>query len=329
MTALIAMASLAVDFGRARMAKAELQDAADAAARAAVLSLSQGASAARANAVALAAQCRVDGSALVLQSSDVTFGTWSNGTFTAVANESNLSNANAVRVVAARTTARGNAIQLLFGAAIGRPTVDVSASGIAQSGSNQSVTASVDGVMNLWFAGQSSSATANFAGDVSTASQSAPRQVTGLTLVPGASLEFSATGSLSNVPWTYGLGPDGDSWICNNWTDNLGGMANCTLPINAVMGVFLTDANPASGTTPPALDFSTDASRDYTSLSPQIAQPFFIGDGKTSGGAQQKIVVPPGATRLYLGSMDPYGWWNNAGNASVTVRGSLQSIVVR
>jgi Flp pilus assembly protein TadG len=329
LTALLAMASLAVDLGRARMAKAELQDVADAAARTAALSMQQGASSARASAIALAASSRVDGAAMDLRDSDVTFGSWNNGTFTPVASESNLSNANAVRVVTSRSSARGNAVPLLLASAFGHKTIDVNATSTVVANTNQSVDTTVDGVMNLWFAGQNSSATANYAGDVSTATQSSPRLVTGLNLMPGASLEFSATGQLSNVPWTYNNTPDGDGWICTNWTDNLGGMANCNLPINAVMGVFLTDADPRSSAAPDGLDFSTPESRDYTTLAPAIAQPFFIGDGRTSGGLQQKIVVPPGATRLYLGSMDPYGWWNNAGTANVNIRGTTQSIVVR
>ncbi len=39
-------------------------------------------------------------------------------------------------------------------------------------------------------------------------------------------------------------------------------------------------------------------------------------------------IFPPGATRLYLGSMDPYGWWNNAGIAQVNMRAAHASIVV-
>src|SRR5262249_35830976 len=35
--------------------------------------------------------------------------------------------------------------------------------------------------------------------------------------------------------------------------------------------------------------------------------------------AVQQVVVPDGATRLFLGSMDGYGWYNNFGSFSVQV----------
>ena len=56
------------------------------------------------------------------------------------------------------------------------------------------------------------------------------------------------------------------------------------------------------------------------SLSPQLQQPFFIGDGRTTDGAPQEFVVPDGATRLFLGAMDDNRWDTNAGDGfEVTV----------
>jgi hypothetical protein len=49
-------------------------------------------------------------------------------------------------------------------------------------------------------------------------------------------------------------------------------------------------------------------------LTPGLQQIFFIGDG--SLGA---ISVPTGATRLFLGTVDGFGWYNNTGTIDVTV----------
>jgi hypothetical protein len=54
----------------------------------------------------------------------------------------------------------------------------------------------------------------------------------------------------------------------------------------------------------------------YSTISPQLKQPFFIGDGK-AGTVQQTVIAPAGATRLFLGSMDGSGWFNNTGSFSV------------
>ena len=54
-------------------------------------------------------------------------------------------------------------------------------------------------------------------------------------------------------------------------------------------------------------------------LSPALKQPFFIGDGRTSAGLPQRVIAPTNATRLFLGTMDTYDWWNNEGSFTVSV----------
>jgi hypothetical protein len=84
--------------------------------------------------------------------------------------------------------------------------------------------------------------------------------------------------------------------------------------------VFLSDSAPNGGSSAPAtLDFTTASSRDFSTLSPKLKQPFFIGDGLRNNGDHQTFVVPSGATRLYVGSMDGQQWSDNAGGFSVTV----------
>src|SRR5690349_21443943 len=94
--------SLSVDFGRAQLAKTELARAADAAARYAAMGLSDNTYIAKA--IDAANDNTVDGTALVLQSTDITAGTWASGTFTA-----GTASPNAVRVIAQRAASRGTA----------------------------------------------------------------------------------------------------------------------------------------------------------------------------------------------------------------------------
>jgi hypothetical protein len=86
-----------------------------------------------------------------------------------------------------------------------------------------------------------------------------------------------------------------------------------------LIGVFLGAGQPNLVAAPSSLDFTSAASRDYLTLMPRLQQPFFIGDGMTSLGDLQQMMAPSGATRLYLGTMDNYGWWNNVGGFAVQV----------
>jgi hypothetical protein len=84
-------------------------------------------------------------------------------------------------------------------------------------------------------------------------------------------------------------------------------------PLNALVGVFLGDADPSNATAPAMLPFGEQAERDYVTISPQLGQVFFIGDGKGADGKYQTVVVPDGVTKLYFGIMDSFEWNNNSG----------------
>ncbi|MBI4578700.1 MAG: PEP-CTERM sorting domain-containing protein [Planctomycetes bacterium] len=132
---------------------------------------------------------------------------------------------------------------------------------------------------------------------------------------------LAVTGATWNGPAPVTpVGPEGDTTTFFSFQagDYYFGKSDVYAPFMSLVGVFLDDAIPA-GDPPPTLEFFTQQSRDYLVLSPLLRQVFFIGDGRTSGGAQQQIGVPAGATRLYLGVMDAYQWWGNAGSLSVTV----------
>ncbi|MHB8636982.1 MAG: hypothetical protein ACYC96_10995, partial [Fimbriimonadaceae bacterium] len=81
-----------------------------------------------------------------------------------------------------------------------------------------------------------------------------------------------------------------------------------------LVGVFLSAAQPVDPA-PAALAFTNNGAvglinTDFASLSPLLDQTFFVGDGLTGNGtgSQQVFNVPDGATRLYLGYADGYGY---------------------
>jgi hypothetical protein len=74
--------------------------------------------------------------------------------------------------------------------------------------------------------------------------------------------------------------------------------------------VFLNDAAPDGSTAAPAaLDFRPSGlGIEFASLSPLLGQVFYIGDGVTAGGDFQEFIAPTGATRLFLGIPDGFGF---------------------
>lgn len=102
------------------------------------------------------------------------------------------------------------------------------------------------------------------------------------------------------------FGPSGNGSSGSNLT-SLGGISGYIGPQGPLTGVFLNDDVPTSGA-PATLDFSAPGSRDFTSLSPLLGQIFYIGDGLTSGDVLQQFIAPTGATRLFFGIPDGFGF---------------------
>jgi len=152
---------------------------------------------------------------------------------------------------------------------------------------------------------------------------SAPGQspvLVSFAITPGSNVTFSVTGSVDNTGAPPSLTPDGAGPPFLTSSNN--GIAGATWPINALVGVFLDASQPDSSPTPASLDFSASGvGTDFTTLSPALKQAFFIGDGLTGTGtgSVQNFVVPAGATRLFLGTSDGFGWFNNSGTFAVTV----------
>ena len=74
-----------------------------------------------------------------------------------------------------------------------------------------------------------------------------------------------------------------------------------------LVGVFL-GPNGQPATAPPTLNVTN--ANSIASFSPLMGQQFFIGDGRTSSQALQTFNVPAGATRLFLGFAESYGFGN-------------------
>ncbi len=149
-----------------------------------------------------------------------------------------------------------------------------------------------------------------------------PTEVTGVELNSGDTLIFQATGLVSHGGGTFPSGPEGvvgDAHAITGGAQN--GISDIVAPYNALLGVFLGPADPTMSPPPARLLFGwTSTNRQYTTLSPLLKQVFYIGSGSRSNGAFRQINVPPGATRLFVGTMDTEGWSDNSGSFEVCVR---------
>ncbi len=119
-------------------------------------------------------------------------------------------------------------------------------------------------------------------------------------------LRFTSVGGFVAVDGNTFTAPDGDAATFSVSTSATGGISAFGFPNFGVLtGVFLTDAEPVDPA--PAALFTTASSGDFATLSPAIGQVFFIGNGKRADNSLQDLVIPSGATRLYLGIADAPG----------------------
>jgi hypothetical protein len=184
---------------------------------------------------------------------------------------------------------------------------------------------SVGGTSDPWLAGMPNGTLASF---VDLAPAQSPVQVASLSFRAGDVLRFDATGNATNshnlqvFPIT---GPDGGFFL-HHESGAEHGISDVHAPVTSLVGVFLDRFQPNFFTPPATLDFrpggNVPGGVNYTRLEPALRHVFFIGDGWTSGGQQQAVVVPQGSTRLFLGTMDGFEWTNNIGRFDVQVRTS-------
>lgn len=175
----------------------------------------------------------------------------------------------------------------------------------------------VAGSANPWLAGLPAGATA-MGGD-KTPDQSA---VYAATVSAGMRLVFRATGSVSFAAAPATDPPDGSLSGGAHPMEN--GISAVTSPWNSLLGVFIGAADPRD-TPAPTSSWNFLSQRvpgnAFTTLEPALKQVFFVGDGKTGNGIgeAQTITVPEGAGRLYLGTSDGSGWYNNNGKFEVMI----------
>jgi hypothetical protein len=328
--ALLLFVSLGVDLGRAQLAKTQLQQACDAAARYGAGGLAGGVSVVQSRVTTAASDNRIDGTPLSINTaSDLEFGLWDSTTRTfTVLTGSDRYGATAIRVTGRRTAARNSAITTPFAAILGRRNIDLTAVAIATYGRPRNI--ATPGDASPWLAGMPSGSTIAATGGNPTSARApdnSPAQVTGINLSAGNELVFRQASGTTSYINAGNYGPDGQTdWIVNQAAVN--GINTTYAPIQALMGIFLDDRAPNTYSQAAALDFSTSTSRNFSSLSPQLKQVFFIGDGLDNNGNLQRFVVPNGATRLYLGIMDEKGWWwDNTGELTVTAMDDRVTLV--
>jgi len=197
--------------------------------------------------------------------------------------------------------------------------------GAAFSYSVQATTLIVPGDANIFGAGHSSPPAPGGGG----AGELPTEFDLGFTAGSGVVLVFSSvTGSviLNDGTGNNANDPDGIGSASNIGVNSFGGISGVVAP-NAgfLAGVFLGPSEPTDPA-PLRLDF-TVVGTSFTSLSPQLDQVFFIGDGLTGDGTGtvQQFNVPVGATRLFLGLVDapnyhgdPGAYGDNVGSFSAT-----------
>src|SRR5579883_45237 len=178
----------------------------------------------------------------------------------------------------------------------------------------KSVTVNVPATSSPYLAGMP-------AGTQSRVGDSAPQQspvLAARTLSHAVAVTFSATGAVEHTPQCPPTcyGPNGQTVLVRHIKGAENGISDIFAPMDALIGVFLSDEPPDHSKAPPRLDSRL---RNVSTVSPKLKQVFFIGDGKTVSGVPRRYLVPPKATRLYLGVVDAYEWNNNSGSFTVTV----------
>ncbi len=131
---------------------------------------------------------------------------------------------------------------------------------------------------------------------------------------PGALTFPSVTGNVSGWAARGGFNPpDGGQF----W----GGVSNIH-PWRGISGIVSNKANmflvgvflgPAGQPAAPPTTLNVSNANGQATFSPQLGQQFFIGDGKTDSGVYQRFNVPAGASTLYLGFAESFGF-NNPNN---------------
>ena len=124
----------------------------------------------------------------------------------------------------------------------------------------------------------------------------------------GAAVTFnSIAGFVDCCGSTPTTPPDGDSGGTN--LNAVNGISGIAAPTHMFLTGVFTNGNPGALVPPASLNFNT-LTESFASLSPAMNQTFFIGDGRTGSGSgsTQMFFIPSGATDLWLGIPDGFGF---------------------
>lgn len=149
-----------------------------------------------------------------------------------------------------------------------------------------------------------------------------------LAATSSQAFSFSASGCVNyfiglgcNSTNPAGFGPNGGTPDGSS-LNSLAGISGYQGPQGALVGLFLDNNNPAGSSAPGTLDFrSSGIGTSFATLAPGLGQLFFIGDG-----AGKTFTAPTGATRLFLGIADGFGF-NGAPGAYEDNDGAFQVAV--
>jgi hypothetical protein len=340
MMVFVGVCSLAVDYGHVQLVKSESQRCADATARGCMIYYNlYGQSYASSHAAQLYASTQnpVDANSGTAPTVTVQFGSWNSTTNTF---STSSGSTPAVKVTVTRTAANGNGVPLTWGSVLGVHTIDVHASATAALMGGNTTSVNISANANPYFAGMPSTTTDSYGANLT---NNAATQVQSIPVVPGTYISFTnLTGSTSVVAGTVTpTGPAGNSnYIVEHGEDYDGssynnpgpenGIANAIMPDDAMMGLFLTNNAPNLTTAPSSVvNWTTSPQANQATYSNLVVQqPFMIGDGQTTSGVTQQFLVPPGATRLFVGIWDGEDYTNNSGslNGTVNVQNYVQLV---
>jgi len=105
-----------------------------------------------------------------------------------------------------------------------------------------------------------------------------------------------------------GYGPEGNGAVGDSTISSFGGISGYRGTQGALVGVFLTGDIPASGA-PDRIDFApSGVGINFEMLTPGLGQVFFIGNGVNADNVRQQFIAPIGATRVFIGITDAFGF---------------------
>jgi hypothetical protein len=131
--------------------------------------------------------------------------------------------------------------------------------------------------------------------------------------VSGGDVIRALNPAVGGVNFFNGFGPPffgpGGNGVSGSNLNALDGISGYRGPQGPLAGVFLDNSIPSSGPAPATLNFDPGGlGINFLTLSPALQQVFYIGDGVTNANVFQEFTAPGGATRLFLGIPDGFGF---------------------